>query len=96
MYNGTVTFKKLVKSATGIMKALSNGVVELPENADGEAFLYIDGEGESAALTLDLQEAPIFTLNNVAWNFVNASSVTQKRVEIRNGAIFIYVTGTII
>lgn len=96
MFKGTGTFESLVTDGNKVLTALENGEVEMVEtDAPEETTLKIEGDGENAALVLNLEEAPIYSVNNVEWIFTTPGAVNSKRISLIGGGLYIFIDATV-
>lgn len=84
-YKGHGSYSDFVAACNETMTAMSNGVVKMPVGGGDNATLKIVGEGTQAKLTLDLREAPVFSLNNILWKIEGVVGVVVEQSAVVRG-----------
>ena len=96
-FKGTGSLVEFVESSNKVFSALDNAEVRVPDGYDGDVpRLFIDESSESKAkLVLDMQDALLFTLNNVRWTLYGGADFEVYNVYVANGVLNIEVKATV-
>lgn len=92
-FKGTGSLKEFVAESDKLFNALNNAEVRVPDEYAGEVpRLYIEESGgDKTALVLDMEDALLFTLNNVKWSISGGAVIEYRAVYVDNGKLNIVV-----
>lgn len=87
--------KNFIAASVKVFKAINGASVEMPGGYSGATpTLSIQGGDKNPMLVLDMQEALVFSLNNVTWSLTGGATYVSYSVQVVNGKLLISVVAT--